>query len=87
LSESRSRRPEEDEQSIRALLREFEILEFNDAAARIFGSITGFLQRVGKPAGDMDVLIAATAMVYGHTLVTRNARHFRGIPHLVVDEY
>jgi tRNA(fMet)-specific endonuclease VapC len=84
---SRSRRPEEDEQSIRALLSEFEILEFNDAAARIFGSITGFLQRVGKPADDMDVLIAATAMVHGHTLVTRNVRLFRGIPHLLVDEY
>jgi len=84
---SRSRHPEEDERAVQALLSEFEILEFNDAAARVFGSITGFLQRMGHPAGDMDVLIAATAMVYGHTLVTRNARHFRHIPHLVVEEY
>lgn len=57
------------------------------AAARVFGFITGFLQQIGKPAGDMDVLIAATALVYGHPLVTRNRRHFRHIPHLVVEEY
>jgi tRNA(fMet)-specific endonuclease VapC len=84
---SRSKRPEGDEEAIQTLLSEFEVLEFNDAAARVFGSITGYLQQIGKPAGDMDVLIAATAMVYGHTLITRNPKHFRHIPHLVVEEY
>ena len=84
---SRSRQPPEDEKAIRTLLSEFEILEFNDAAARLFGFITGFLQQMGQPAGDMDVLIAVTAMTYGHALITRNSRHFRHIPHLVVEEY
>jgi predicted nucleic acid-binding protein len=84
---SRSRRPQEDEKAIRTLLGKFEILEFNDAAARLFGFLTGFLQQRGRPAGDMGVLIAATAMTYGHTLVTRNSRHFRHIPLLVVEEY
>jgi len=84
---ARSTRPKDDEQAIGALLREFEVLEFNDAAARVFGSITGFLQQIGKPAGDMDVLIAATAMVHGHSLITRNARHFKDIPHLIVEDY
>jgi tRNA(fMet)-specific endonuclease VapC len=84
---SRSKRPKEDEKAMETLLAEFEILEFNDVAARVFGSITGFLQQIGKPAGDMDVLIAATALVYGHVLITRNARHFRHIPHLIVEEY
>lgn len=84
---ARSSRPVEDEKAVRDLLQEFEILDFNDAAAHLFGSITAFLQRRGTPAGDMDVLIAATAMVYGHPLVTRNARHFRHIPDLAVEEY
>jgi tRNA(fMet)-specific endonuclease VapC len=84
---AQSRHPEEDEVSIRALLSGFEILEFDDAAARVFGSLTGFLQRIGKPAGDMDVLIAATALVHGHTLITRNPRHFRYVPRLMVEEY
>ena len=84
---ARSTRPEEDEKAIGTLLREFEVLEFNDAAARVFGSITGFLQQIGKPAGDMDVLIAATAMVHSQSLITRNARHFKDIPHLIVEDY
>ncbi len=84
---ARSRRPEEDEKAIKALLSDFEVLEFNDAAARLFGSITGFLRQIGKPAGDMDVLIAATAMVHGHSLITRNPRHFRHIPSLTVEDY
>jgi tRNA(fMet)-specific endonuclease VapC len=84
---SRSRRAQEDEKAVCTLLSEFEILEFNDAAARLFGFITGFLQQIGKPTGDMDVLIAATAMAYGHTLITRNSKHFRHIPHLIVEEY
>jgi predicted nucleic acid-binding protein len=35
----------------------------------------------------MDVLIAATAMEYGHTPITRNSKHFRHIPRLIVEEY
>jgi predicted nucleic acid-binding protein len=84
---ARSTRPKDDEEAIGTLLREFEVLEFNDAAARVFGSVTGLLQQIGKPAGDVDVLIAATAMVHGHSLITRNARHFRHIPHLTVEDY
>lgn len=84
---ARSGHPEEEEKAIRACLSEFATLDFNDAAARLFGSITGFLQQIGKPADDMDVLIAATAMVHGHSLITRNPRHFRHIPNLIVEDY
>lgn len=84
---SRSKRPQADEKAIDALLSEFEVLEFTDAAARVFGSITGFLHQIGKAAGNMDVLIAATAMVYGHSLITRNPKHFRHIPNLIVEDY
>ncbi len=84
---ARSKHRDRDAEIINTLLRDFEILEFNDAAARVFGSITGYLQQIGKPAGDMDVLIAATAMVHGHALVTHNTKHFRHIPNLDVEEY
>lgn len=84
---ARSKHPQADEKSIQSLLEPFEVLEFTDAAARVFGTITGWLQQIGQPAGDMDVLIAATALVHGHALVTRNARDFPNIPHLVVEAY
>ena len=83
---ARSNRPAEDEKAVVALLQDVEILDFDDTAARLFGSITGLLQQRGTPAGDMDVLIAATALAHGHSLVTRNARHFRHIPDLA-EEY
>jgi len=84
---SRSSHPQQDEKAIHQLLSVLEILEFDDAATHVFAFITAFLQRIGKPAGDMDVLIAATAMVHGHALITRNAKHFKHIPHLQVEEY
>lgn len=84
---ARSNDPRREEKAIHALLADFEILEFTDAAARVFGSTTGLLQKIGKPAGDMDVLIAATAMVHGHPLVTRNPKHFQHIPDLLIEGY
>jgi tRNA(fMet)-specific endonuclease VapC len=63
------------------------VLEFDERAARLFGQITAYLQMIGKLAGDMDVLIAATAIGSSQKLITRNARHFENIPQLNVEEY
>ncbi len=84
---ARSANPKSEEQVIRHLLKFISILEFDDVAARLFGQITAYLQIIGKPAGDMDVLIATTAMASNHILITRNAKHFTNIPELIVEEY
>jgi tRNA(fMet)-specific endonuclease VapC len=84
---ARSGHPEKEEKAIRAFGGDLTILDFNDAAARLFGSITGRLQEIGRPAGDMDVLIAATAIIHGHIVITRNVRRFKDIPHLTVESY
>ena len=47
-----------------------------------FGEIKAYLQKIGKAADDMDLLIAATAIVNGMTLVTHNVKHFEHIPNL-----
>lgn len=47
-----------------------------------FGKIKAYLQKIGKVADDMDLLIAATAIVNGMTLVTHNVKHFEHIPNL-----
>ena len=44
-----------------ALLQNMTVLEFGPEAARLFARIAALLQQQGKPAGDMDVLIPATA--------------------------
>ncbi len=74
-------------ESVHRLLSNLEILSFDDRAAWVFARATAHLRRIGRPAGDMDVLIAATALANGHCLVTRNASHFAAIPHLLVETY
>jgi len=83
----RSDNPRAEEAAVQSLLADFGILEFDDKAAWVFGQVTAYLQNAGRPAGDMDVLIAATAMVAGHSLITRNISHFSNIPQLVVEQY
>lgn len=76
-----------EEQAVRALLDGMEILEFNDVIARLFGRITAHQQVAGRPGGDMDVLIGATALAANHSVVTRNPSHFGSIPDLSVESY
>jgi len=63
------------------------ILDFDEASARVFGRLTAELYARGTPRGDMDTLIASVVLVHGDRLVTRNAKHFEGIPALVVETY
>lgn len=80
--------PPRDGQRVCSVLKHLDgILDFDDAAAKVYGQVTAHLLRTGLPAGDMDVLIAATAMAQGHCLITRNASHFANIPRLAVETY
>ena len=84
---ARSTRPADEERAIRQLLRPLAILEFGATAARAFGRIVGYLQARGTPIGDMDALIAATAIVRGHSIVSRNDEHFVRVPGLRIESY
>jgi tRNA(fMet)-specific endonuclease VapC len=80
--------PKRDGQRLWDVLQQLDgFLEFDDSAAKAFGQISARLRRIGLPAGDMDVLIASTAMAKGHRLITRNAAHFANIPRLAVETY
>lgn len=83
----RSDDPRREARVVSAAVRDLEILEFDDRAARLFGEITAHLYRIGQPIGDMDAMIAATSIANGHVLVTRNATHFANVPHLAVETY
>jgi predicted nucleic acid-binding protein len=47
------------------------------------GDIAARLQKLGKPIGVSDCLIAATALVHGLVLVSRNVRHFEKVSDLL----
>ncbi len=80
--------PERDQADVDSLLADFEILDFQGAAARFYAQIRAEQRRQGRAVGDLDTLIAATALASGeHTLVTRNAAHFADIAGLTVEDY
>jgi predicted nucleic acid-binding protein len=69
-----------DESRVELLLAPFREL----AVDRVVAERAGRLRRE-RGLGMADALIAATALAYGCTLVTRNERDFAGIPGLEVD--
>lgn len=84
----RSDNPASERAAVTSLLAGIEIIEFDETAALIFARITARLQELGRPVGDMDALIAATALAANEPLlVTRNTVHFAGLPGLDVQGY
>jgi tRNA(fMet)-specific endonuclease VapC len=59
-----------------------EVLTFDQPAAELAGRIAGELERVGRPIGLADPMIAAIALNRGLELVTGNTAHFQHIQQL-----
>lgn len=78
------RDPKLTEAVFRRFLRSITVLPVNQTIWRRFAQIRGQLRRQGQLIGDMDVLIAATALHHGLELVTSNLRHFQRVPDLVI---
>jgi tRNA(fMet)-specific endonuclease VapC len=73
--------------AVETMIEPLAVLDFDESSARVFGRITAQLYAEGSPRGDMDILIASVVLVHGGRLVTRNPRHFAGIPGLDVETY
>ena len=80
-----SRDPEESERKLNDFLDSVSIVGLDEETARIFGRERGRLRRAGEIIGDMDLLIAATALQYDLTLLTNNRRHFERIDGLRIE--
>jgi predicted nucleic acid-binding protein len=59
-----------------------EVLPFGPADGRLAGEIDGDLERVGRPIGRCDPMIAAIAIINGLELVSGNTAHYRRIQQL-----
>ena len=64
-----------------------QVVPFDLESAKIFGTIKSKLRKLGKPTGETDALIAATAMAYKALLVTGNKRHFENIEGLKIESW
>lgn len=76
-----SREPARRERMLRQFLRSPRLLPLDRAIVRTFGSERGRLRQAKKTGqiGDLDILIAATALRHDLTLLTNNRRHFEHI--------
>jgi predicted nucleic acid-binding protein len=83
----RSQDPDAEIAKVEGILRPLPILEFDARSAEAFGRVVGGLRNQGTDIGDMDALIASTCLVAGHSVLTRNTRHFVRVPGLVVETY
>jgi tRNA(fMet)-specific endonuclease VapC len=69
-------------QAFAASLPSMEVLLLTESAAVLAGQIAGELERLGRPIGIADAMIAAIALEHGLELVTGNTAHFQRIQQL-----
>ena len=65
----------------------FTIIDFDQSAAAVYGSVRASLETKGSPIGPMDLLIAAQALSQQLILVTNNEREFRRVSGLQIENW
>lgn len=64
-----------------------EVVPFCSKAAEEYALVRAGLEKHGKPIGPADLVIAATVLAHGGTLVTNNTREFSRIPGLKLEDW
>ena len=72
---------------LEAVLSAIEVLSLEKPVDRHYGMIRSELERIGRPIGHDDLLIAAHARAHGATLVTNNIGEFRRVPDLPIEDW
>lgn len=69
---------------INKFLLPFEIVPFDDRATNVYSKIHFELNKIGKPIGPNDLILAATTLANKGTLVSSNAKEFLHVKNLKV---
>lgn len=80
-----SQRSEENISKLYNFIELVEVVPFDLECAKAFGTIKSKLRLLGKPTGEVDALLAATAITYNAPLVTKNSKHFENIEDLKLE--
>lgn len=80
-----SHRAKENLEKLYRFIDVVQVVPFDIECAKMFGTIKSKLRSIGKLTGEIDALIAATAMAYKATLVTANRKHFENIEGLKIE--
>lgn len=82
-----SANPVANHEAIEGFVGGVNVLPVDEAVARTFATIKATLRRQGSLLEDFDLLLAATALVNGLTLVTNNVSHFARVADLKIDSW
>ena len=74
-------------QKVQALCDLVTIIPWTEEAADAYAKLRVELETAGTPIGNMDMLIAASAITEGATLVTNNVDHFSKIESLQFENW
>jgi len=80
-----SRDPKRSQETLETFLSGVDILGLDEEICKRFGQLRGSMRKLGQTIGDFDLLIAATALRHGLTLLTNNRKHFEGIAGLKIE--
>jgi tRNA(fMet)-specific endonuclease VapC len=85
---AKSARPKENAEDLATFLAgPVRVLGFEEEDAMAAGQVRASLERIGKPIGAYDVLIAGQALRHKLTLVTANAKEFARVKGLVWEDW
>ena len=84
---SKSRHQKKNQLRLEEFLAPLEILDYDEEAAGAYGDIRFQLEKLGRPIGPLDLLIAAQAASRGLILVTNNDKEFNRIKNLIVENW
>jgi tRNA(fMet)-specific endonuclease VapC len=65
----------------------FNIIDFDQTAAALYGSIRASLESEGTPIGPMDLLLSAQALAHNLVLITNNEKEFRRVDGLKIENW
>jgi tRNA(fMet)-specific endonuclease VapC len=72
---------------IDGFLEPFDVLPFDREAADTYARVRFDLERVGRPIGERDLLIASIALALDLTVVTHNLGEFTRVPGLRTEDW
>ncbi len=85
---AKSARPKENAEDLATFLAgPVRVLGFEEEDAREAGGVRASLERIGKPIGAYDMLIAGQALSRKLTLVTANTKEFARVKRLVWEDW
>ena len=70
---------------VQEFLERLAVLDWTQGVVAHYARIRTALEKIGKPIGNMDLLIASHAVSEGYAVVTNNVKHFSHVPGLKVE--